>query len=91
VNLVYSAEAIDDLIRLREFIAVHNPHAANRIATELLTRIEQLCAFPEMGKQAPQSPTPLIRDFIFGHYIVRYAIHSEAITILKIWHHYENR
>uniref|UniRef100_Q3AT17 Plasmid stabilization system n=1 Tax=Chlorobium chlorochromatii (strain CaD3) TaxID=340177 RepID=Q3AT17_CHLCH len=91
MNVVYSAEAVDDLVRLREFIAVHNPQAAHRISNELVSRIEQLCAFPEMGKQIPQFPTPSIRDFIFGNYIVRYAIHSDAITILKIWHHYENR
>ena len=91
MNLVYSAEAVDDLVRLREFIAADNPQTANRISAELVARIEQLCAFPEMGRQVPQSPTTSIRDFVFGKYIVRYAIQADAITILKIWHHYESR
>ncbi len=40
MKLVYTDEAIEDLKRLREFIAVHNPSAAGRIATELVGKIE---------------------------------------------------
>lgn len=92
MRLIYSVEAVQDLVRLREFIAEKNPSAASRIATELVTRINQLCLFPEMGRNVAQAPTPnAIRDFVFGNYIVRYAHHTSAITILRIWHHYENR
>ena len=66
MNVVYSAEAVDDLVRLREFIAVHNPQVAHRIANDLVNRIDQLCTFPEMGKQIPQFSLPSIRDFIFS-------------------------
>lgn len=92
MKLIYSAEAVQDLIRLREFIAEKNPSAASRIAGELMARIEHLCQFPEIGRMVVQAPTPdAIRDFVFGNYIVRYAPHTSAITILRIWHHYENR
>ena len=49
MNLVYSQEAIADLKRLRDFIADNDPTAAARIAADLVTRIDSLCAFPEMG------------------------------------------
>lgn len=92
MKLIYSAEAIQGLIRLREFIAEKNPLAAARIAGELVARIEHLRLFPELGRGVPQAPTPdTIRDFVFGNYVVRYAIHTSAITILRVWHHYENR
>ena len=92
MKLVYSAEAIQDLIRLREFISEKNPEAASRIATELVSRIENLCLFPEMGRNVELAPTPgVIRDFSFGNYIVRYALHTESIAVLRVWHHYENR
>ena len=39
MKLVYTDEAIEDLKRLREFIAVHNRSAAARIATELVDKI----------------------------------------------------
>lgn len=91
MRLIYSVEAVQDLIRIREFIAEKNPSAASRIATELVARIEQLCQFPEMGRNVANTPTPnTIQDFVFGNYIVRYVHYSSAISILRIWHHFEN-
>ena len=91
MNLVYSQEAIADLTRLRDFIADNDPTAAARIAADLVTRINSLCAFPEMGRSVSQAPTPdSIRDFIFGKYVVRYTVHGTALVILRIWHHYES-
>ncbi len=91
MRLVYSQEAVADLVRLRAFIANNDPTAAARIAADLVTRIEGLCAFPEMGRSVSQAPEPeSIRDFIFGKYVVRYAAHANALVILRIWHHYES-
>lgn len=92
MKLAYSPEAIADLIRLRAFIATHDPGAAARIGKELVTRIESLSTFPHMGRPVSQAPDPeSIRDFIFGKYIVRYMVHGSALVVLRIWHHYETR
>ena len=87
MKLVYTDEAIDDLRRLREFIAVHNPLAAARIATELVSKIELLPDFPKMGTPAEMAPVPdSVRDMVFGKYVVRYSVHASAIIILRVWH-----
>ena len=92
MKLVYAAEAVADLVRLRAFIAEKDPPAASRIAEELITRVENLILFPEMGRSVALAPDPKsVRDAIFGKYRVRYSIHTEAVVILRIWHHYENR
>jgi plasmid stabilization system protein ParE len=92
VRLVYSPEAVQDLVRLRQFIAEKDPAAAARIAAELVARIEQLLTFPEMGRPVPQSPEPgAIRDFVFGSYIVRYTVHPSTLAILRIWHQLEHQ
>lgn len=49
MKLAYTDEAIDDLKRLWEFVAMYNPSAAARIATELVGKIELLPEFPKMG------------------------------------------
>ena len=91
MKLVYSQDAVADLTRLRDFIANNDPTAAARIAADLVTRINGLCAFPEMGRSVSQAPQPdSIRDFIFGKYVVRYTVHGSALIILRIWHHYES-
>jgi len=87
VKLVYTDEAIDDLKRLREFIAMHNPTAATRIATELVGKIELLPDFPKMGAPVEMAPVPdSVRDMVFGKYVVRYSVHASAIIVLRVWH-----
>jgi len=90
VRLVYTDEAIEDLMRLREFIADHNPSAARKIAAELVDKVELLPDFPEMGVPVEVAPIPgSIRDMVFGKYVVRYSVHESAIIILRVWHHLE--
>lgn len=90
MKLVYTDEAIEDLKRLREFIAVHNPPAAGRVATELVNKIELLPDFPRMGTPVEVAPVPdSIRDMVFGKYVVRYSVHVSAIIILRVWHELE--
>ena len=92
MRLAYSENAVADLVRLREFIAEKDPLAAARVAAELLSRIENRCLFPEMGSTVELAPTPkIIRDAIFGNYIIRYSTHAETVVILRIWHHNEDR
>lgn len=92
MNLVYSEEAVADLVGLRAFIAENDPTAAARVAAELISRVENICLFPELGSNvALASESNVVRDSVFGKYIVRYAAHAETVVILRIWHHYESR
>jgi plasmid stabilization system protein ParE len=87
MNIQYSPEAIDDLVRLREFIEVKNPYAAKRVAAKILAGIEKLKSFPEIGLLVQQAPDPkTIRDFFVSNYTVRYLIGKDTIYILRVWH-----
>ncbi len=92
MKIFYSPESVNDLIRLRKFIEVENPLAAQRVAIAIKKGINQLKTFPYLGVEVPQAPNPeMIRDLIIGKYIVRYLIRSNDIYILRVWHHKENR
>ncbi|MGY4877952.1 type II toxin-antitoxin system RelE/ParE family toxin [Vreelandella aquamarina] len=87
MKLVYTDVAIDDLKRLREFIAVHNPTAAARFAAELVNKIELLPDFPTIDAPVAMAPVPdSVRDMVFGNYVGRYSVHASAIIILRVWH-----
>ncbi|AXS84817.1 type II toxin-antitoxin system RelE/ParE family toxin [Marinobacter sp. Arc7-DN-1] len=87
MKLVYTQEAVADLKRLREFIAVHSPSTATRIATELICKIELLPDFPKIGVPVEIAPEPeSVRDIVFGKHIVRYSVHIKTIIILRVWH-----
>ena len=87
MKLVYTDVAIEDLKRLREFIAEHNPSAASKIAAELIDKLSLLPAFPKLGTPVKMAPVPeSIRDIVFGKYVIRYSVHATTIIILRVWH-----
>ena len=87
MRIRFTTDAIQDLQRLREFVESKNPHAARRIAAELLDGIENLAIFPGMGLPVTRAPDARsIRDLFVGSYTVRYLKDEHTITILRIWH-----
>ena len=92
MKITYTSEAIEELIRLREFIEEKNPQAAQRVAQTIKKKINQLKTFPLAGVGVEEAPVPeMIRDLITGNYIVRYLVYSNEVHILRIWHHKERR
>lgn len=92
MKLIYSREALADLVRLRAFIAENDPSAAARVAAALVKRVKLLRQFPQMGRIVEQATPPAdVRDMVFGNYIVRYSVHTRAVAILRVWHHFENQ
>ncbi len=92
MKLKYTKEGIQDLIRLKEFIEVKNPGAAKRISSALVSGIQDLTRFPEMGLEVQDAPDPdIMRDIYILDYHVRYLALEETIYILRIWHQKEDR
>ena len=90
-RLVYTKAAVEDLQRLRAFMAEHDPHSAARVAAELVRRIQKLREFPRMGRPVTEAPDPeMVRDMVFGRYVVRYAlpeedaVREELVVILRV-------
>lgn len=87
MRLRYTPEAVNDLERLRAFIEPKNPHAARRIAAEILDGIETLVAFPDIGLPVQRAPDPrAVRDLFIGNYVVRYLRQETSLVVLRIWH-----
>lgn len=89
MRLEFSASAVRDLIRLRDFIAVHNPEAAKRISLRLRQAIGTLVIHPARGRPVPEIEN--VREVVAGNYIVRYFRAEDAVFILRIWHGKEYR
>jgi plasmid stabilization system protein ParE len=95
VKLAFSREARGDLVRLRAFVAQHNPVAAQRLARRLIRGIERLLRNPRLGRRVTVAPDQMapeeIRDWVVGEYIVRYLTAEERIVVLRVWHGKEQR
>ena len=90
MKLRFSRSAVDDLKRLRQFIAEKNPPAAQRMAEYLVRRINNLCHQRNMGVPAGDKLNPRLRDLIIRDYKIRYLADDREALILKIWHQKED-
>ncbi len=84
MRLEFSASAVRDLIRLRDFIAAHNPEAAERTSLRLRQAIGKLVIHPDRGR--PVLELENVRELVAGNYVVRYSRSEDAVFILRIWH-----
>lgn len=89
MRLEFSASAVRDLIRLRDFIAVHNPQATERISLRLRQAIARLMIHPDMGRPVPEVEN--VRELVAGNYVDRYSRSRDTVFILRIWHGKEYR
>jgi len=86
MNIVWSPEAIEDLISLRTYIAEDNPAAAQQIVLRILHDVEDpLPDHPHMGRPGR---VPGTRELVIPRtpYIVPYRIRGQSLQILRVYH-----
>jgi toxin ParE1/3/4 len=83
VNIVWSSEAIRDLISLRTYIAEESPAGARRV---ILQTVETLLPHnPQVGRPGRVAGT---RELVIPRtpYIVPYRLQNQTIQILRVYH-----
>ncbi len=86
MNIIWSPEAIEDLISLRAYITENDPDAARRVVLHIVQNIEQLLSdHPHMGRIGR---LPGIRELVIPKtpYIVPYRLQRSTIQILRVYH-----
>ena len=77
---------MNDVVRLRDFIAKENPNAAKKAAKAIQDAAQRLIATPSIGK--PVMDLHPFRDLLIrfgvGGYILRYRVSEETIHIVHI-------
>ncbi len=86
MNIIWSPEAIQDLISLRAYIAEESPAGARRVILHILQNVERLLPDnPHMGRPGR---VPGTRELVIPRtpYIVPYRLQSGSIQILRVYH-----
>lgn len=86
MNIVWSPQAIVDLVALRAAISEDNPRAAQAVALRILALIENVLAHnPAAGRPGRVLGT---RELVVTGtpYIVPYRIRSDTLEILRVYH-----
>jgi plasmid stabilization system protein ParE len=81
-----SPEALDDLQLIRDFIALDNIEAAERVIDQFFEAFEQLATWPKSGHVRTDLTSKDVRFWPVGSYLVVYRDHSEGIQIVAVLH-----
>jgi toxin ParE1/3/4 len=85
MRIIWSANAIANLLEIQEFIARDKPEAARRIAQRVLVAVKQLAKHPHLGHPGREPET---RELNVGGtaYIVPYEIYRGRLFVLAVIH-----
>jgi toxin ParE1/3/4 len=86
MNVIWSPEAIEDLISLKAYIAQDDPAAARRVALRIVHAVEQL--LPENPHMGRPGRVPGTRELVIPQtpYVVPYRMQRGAFQILRVYH-----
>ncbi|MBI2840430.1 MAG: type II toxin-antitoxin system RelE/ParE family toxin [Acidobacteria bacterium] len=88
--LIWLPDAVDDLARLRQFIAEHSQASADRAARRIQEGVRILMELPEAGKPLEDEELTEFRDLVVpfgsGAYVLRYRLDKGSIIMVRVWH-----
>jgi toxin ParE1/3/4 len=86
MTIVWSPEAIQDLISLRAYIARDSPAGAKRVVLRILHVVENV--LPDNPHVGRPGRVPGTRELVIPQtpYIVPYRVRGETVQILRVYH-----
>jgi toxin ParE1/3/4 len=86
MNIVWSPEAIQDLVSLRAYIGQESPAGAKRIVLRVVEVVENL--LPDNPHIGRPGRIPGTRELVIPQtpYIVPYRVRGEVVQILRVYH-----
>lgn len=85
-RLIWSPEAVADMTELRAYIARDSEMYAAAQIERILSAVDQLAAFPRMGRRVPEIDEDGIRELIVDRYRVIYRVRNEAVELAAVVH-----
>ena len=85
MKVVWSDEALQDLLDAYDYIAQDNPVAAGRVQQQLVRAAENLTLFPNRGRTRRRDGA---REIMAAHtpYLIVYVVEEDVVIIARLWH-----
>ncbi len=87
-QIIWSREAREDLREIVTFIAHDNPAAAESFGYLLMSKVDVLAQFSQLGRIVPEEQDENIREIIFRSYRIVYQtlMEKQIVAIARVWH-----
>ncbi len=92
-HLIYTQQALCDLVRLRNFLAKKSPESLIRAVTKIKSSIQKIALQPDSFRSVEDMPNyrEIIIDFWSSGYIARFYFKSGSdIKVVRIKHQLED-
>ena len=86
MRVFWTDRAFDHLLQIREQLSLTSEVYAERTVDRLVSRSEQLSAFPESGRRVPEYARSDVREVIEGPYRVLYRVGPSRLDVLAVVH-----
>ena len=85
MSIVWLPLAVQDIVRIRTYIAEHNPQAAHKVAQRIDQAVSHLAEMPNMGRLGRIYGT---RELVMSGtpFLAVYRLQNNRIEILRIMH-----
>ncbi len=86
VKVIWSDEALADLVSIRDYLNATNPASTIRVCQGIYDHAQIIKDHPEIGWRDPDFNDQEIRNLIHGHYRIIYQPRElDSLEILAIW------
>lgn len=87
-KIIWSEQARNDLQSIVLFIARDNPEIAASFGYLLMSKVDILTQFPQIGRVVPEENDEAVREIIFRSYRIIYKVSlaKQIVAIARVWH-----
>ena len=87
-KIIWSEQSRVDLQAIVLFITQDNPTVAESFDYLLMSKVDLLAQFPQLGRVVPEENDETIREIIFRSYRIIYKVlaEKEIVAIARVWH-----
>ncbi|HEY3317520.1 MAG TPA: type II toxin-antitoxin system RelE/ParE family toxin [Coriobacteriia bacterium] len=85
-RVTFAASAIQDLQDIRAWYTSQKvPHVGERLVHEVVSQVEQLPRFPDLGRVVPEFGVPHLRELIHPPFRIVYRLDEDRIRVVRVW------
>lgn len=85
MKLLWAAQARQDLVEIRRYIARHNPKAARQWIERLRNKARAAAAAPLAGRIVPEFQQDDIREVFLRSYRIVYHVRKDSTVVLTVF------
>ncbi len=89
-KIVWSERAVDNLREIHKFISMDSSAQADKVIDEILSCVEPLSDFPNMGVGVKEFPQYNFRELMKYSYRIIYQVSEKNVHIITVVHSRQN-